>query len=812
MKKVLSFVLVLSMILGSFGMAFAAPADVVGTDYEDAVNALTELGVIAGYKDGSFRPENVVTRAEAATFVIKAMGLEDYAVGKSAFADMAGHWADPYVAYAASLGFVKGNTDGTFAPNAPVTSDQMITMLVQALGYKAEYLVGGYPGAFVNQAKALGMLDNVKAGSEGCSRGDVAQLIYNTLDVPFVRYDKEGSLEDVKIGGRFDTMMARLSILGEWESIVIDEDDVELAAINVAPYVGAYVDAYVNDDHDIIAIKEVKSTFLTGELDLTDDVIVVDDVTYTLTAAAKTDITSCTSDAAVAVTSQGSVVALSFVNGEKADVTPATDKTYTFGVAVSGKTIKAVYSVTEWNVDDHGYFSNIDADDIKEDAELFGFDFYKNDDQEIDLNRFEIVGAKSLEDIKEDSVVYVYVGASNKITRIAVGTDSVEGTVSKVNSKTTKFTVNGKVYEEAAQKGADYVKAEAGDVVVLTLDAYGDIYDAEIVSGQKNYAVVVDVADGDTSLNGKPALVKLFLADGTVKTYEIAKDIKGFTTAPATTIDIDEAVLTAGAVVKFSLDKDGVIDAVATTAAVTTTKGISAKGTFNGKTILQNAVIVNFDGTSGAAVSAKSDSDKYALGAYATLLDTDSVDATYVTTADGREIEFIMLYDFATVEKVYGLFNGWAYVDGDYDYKVTVMVDGNAKDYDATTAGKTVAASASTSTGALYELVFDASGAVKGANLVNNNATDKIATIGSVAYTTTTAVDGKYLVTDADTASEAVYTLSEKVIVYKWDADNGAWAVGRTRDLHNTTGGAIINMYSINGEDDAIFDIVTIRK
>ena len=75
MKKVLSFVLVLSMILGSFGMAFAAaPSDVVGKDYEDAVNVLMELGVVDGYKDGTYRPENVVTRAEMATLIIKALG------------------------------------------------------------------------------------------------------------------------------------------------------------------------------------------------------------------------------------------------------------------------------------------------------------------------------------------------------------------------------------------------------------------------------------------------------------------------------------------------------------------------------------------------------------------------------------------------------------------------------------------------------------------------------------------------------------------------------------------------------------------
>ena len=197
MKKVLSFVLVLSMILGSFGMAFAAPSDVVGKDYEDAVNVLMELGVVEGYKDGTYRPEKVVTRAEMATLIIKALGLNDYAVGKSGFSDMAGHWADAYVAYAASLGFISGYGDGTFRPNQPVTYDQAITMVVQALGYKAEYMVGGYPGAFVAQAKTLGMLDGIKSGAAGANRGDVATLLYNTLPVSFVRYDKNGSLEEM---------------------------------------------------------------------------------------------------------------------------------------------------------------------------------------------------------------------------------------------------------------------------------------------------------------------------------------------------------------------------------------------------------------------------------------------------------------------------------------------------------------------------------------------------------------------------------------------------------------------------------------
>ena len=256
MKKVLSFVLVLSMILGSFGMAFAAaPSDVVGKDYEDAVNVLMELGVVDGYKDGTYRPENVVTRAEMATLIIKALGLNDYAVGKSGFSDMAGHWADPYVAYAASLGFISGYGDGTFRPNQPITYDQAITMVVQALGYKAEYMVGGYPGAFVAQAKTLGMLDGIKSGAAGANRGDVATLLFNTLPANFVRYDKDGSLEFIAIGADTqDTMLLRLGAeeYNDGDAFVVlgTEDSV----INLKEYQGAYVTAYQNDDDEIIAI------------------------------------------------------------------------------------------------------------------------------------------------------------------------------------------------------------------------------------------------------------------------------------------------------------------------------------------------------------------------------------------------------------------------------------------------------------------------------------------------------------------------------------------------------------------------------
>ena len=73
MRKVLSFVLVLALVLGSFSMAFAATTatsggltDIAGNANEDAITVANDLGIITGYDDGTYKPDQAVNRAEFA--------------------------------------------------------------------------------------------------------------------------------------------------------------------------------------------------------------------------------------------------------------------------------------------------------------------------------------------------------------------------------------------------------------------------------------------------------------------------------------------------------------------------------------------------------------------------------------------------------------------------------------------------------------------------------------------------------------------------------------------------------------------------
>lgn len=189
MKKMLVALVLAMTILVTPAFAFA---DVDNTKYEEAVELLTKLDIVNGYEDGTFRPEGTVTRAEMAQMIVGSLGLKDAAAalkGNTIFADTEAHWANGVVNVAVAEGIISGYPDGTFKPDQEVNYAEAITMVVKALGYKE---AGVWPNNYVVRGTLLDVLENVEVKDvyAFANRGNVATLIWNMLNTELYEENK----------------------------------------------------------------------------------------------------------------------------------------------------------------------------------------------------------------------------------------------------------------------------------------------------------------------------------------------------------------------------------------------------------------------------------------------------------------------------------------------------------------------------------------------------------------------------------------------------------------------------------------------
>lgn len=107
----------------------------VSSVYYEYVNELFERGFVSGYKDGSFKPGGLLTRAEASKILALNLGLDVTKSFHHTFKDVpTSDWAYPYIAALKEAGVIDGFQDGTFKPNAPITRNQMAKIIVNGYG------------------------------------------------------------------------------------------------------------------------------------------------------------------------------------------------------------------------------------------------------------------------------------------------------------------------------------------------------------------------------------------------------------------------------------------------------------------------------------------------------------------------------------------------------------------------------------------------------------------------------------------------------------------------------------------------------
>lgn len=134
--KILSIFWILSFLLiqTTYG---AELSDISSNKNQTAIQYLYDNGVISGYPDGTFKPNNTLNRAELLKILVGGKNVqptleEGY---KNCFPDVREEWFAPYVCYAKIQGWVGGYPDGTFQPAKTVNKVEATKMLVNSQGY-----------------------------------------------------------------------------------------------------------------------------------------------------------------------------------------------------------------------------------------------------------------------------------------------------------------------------------------------------------------------------------------------------------------------------------------------------------------------------------------------------------------------------------------------------------------------------------------------------------------------------------------------------------------------------------------------------
>ncbi|WP_435921354.1 MucBP domain-containing protein [Paenibacillus sp. DYY-L-2] len=112
-------------------------SDVAGTRWSNKhIATMENAGVITGYPDGSFKPGQYITRAEFAAIASRFDKLNEQP--NNTFSDITGHWAEKYIVSAANKGWIKGYTDGTFKPDQYITRAEAAAFINSVLNRKVD--------------------------------------------------------------------------------------------------------------------------------------------------------------------------------------------------------------------------------------------------------------------------------------------------------------------------------------------------------------------------------------------------------------------------------------------------------------------------------------------------------------------------------------------------------------------------------------------------------------------------------------------------------------------------------------------------
>lgn len=295
MKKIRKSISLILALLTLSAFMPTALASYMDTDDSDIL-LVSGLGLMEGYDDGTFLPENTITRAEFAQIIANIylqeadslkewqnMYFKDQSAEQAVITDYSSddeprfsdvdssHWAYEAVNTVYSLGYMEGVSENEFAPDDKLTAPQIYKILSVMLGYRVKAVIkGGYPRGYTAVANEIGLSRGVKASGE-VTRGDVAKILVNAFDaqmlypaslgdkITYESYEDKTFLTELmglnKVSGRMTdnglTALDSKSTSYE-DNITVDGKTVRLTeeTEHLRDFIGRDVDIYCREDEN----------------------------------------------------------------------------------------------------------------------------------------------------------------------------------------------------------------------------------------------------------------------------------------------------------------------------------------------------------------------------------------------------------------------------------------------------------------------------------------------------------------------------------------------------------------------------------
>lgn len=204
MKKLLS---ALGTVLLFPAMALASFSDVPASNqFYDAINYVQSNGIVQGYPDKSFRPDQLINRAEFTTIIIKSLYSADKyqnCTPAIKFPDVVvSDWFHPYICMTVNQGIAHGYPDNTFKPANNLNFAEISKMLVEAYDIGSSTAGGPWYQQYVVAIEKLNAKPaSIKQPDQQITRGEMAEMIYKLKDNVPVWANKiiqPGATEEVK--------------------------------------------------------------------------------------------------------------------------------------------------------------------------------------------------------------------------------------------------------------------------------------------------------------------------------------------------------------------------------------------------------------------------------------------------------------------------------------------------------------------------------------------------------------------------------------------------------------------------------------